>query len=101
MAATLGADGTPYIKQGEARAASLELFNGVHSTVVAQNTGTQGLITQLRGDVQQAIVAGKIAADEQVETLRGHTRDAVSELDAKLATMDENMALHEATRVQA
>ena len=98
MAAMVGADGTPYITQGEVRATLLELFNGVHGQMVAQNTDTQGLIAQLREDVQQAIVAAKTGADEQVESLRGHTRTAVSQLDAKLEVMDETMTLHEATR---
>ena len=96
----LGADGTPYITHDQARATLLELFNGVHTTMVAQNNETQGMIAQLRGDVQQAIVAGNTAADEQVETLRGHTREAIRELDAKLSTMDESIALREATRAQ-
>ena len=93
-----GADGTPYITQGEARATLLELFNGVHGQLVAQSTETQGFIAQLRTDVQRAIVAAKAGADEQLETLRGHTLSAVTELDAKLAVMDETMTLHEATR---
>ena len=60
----------------------------------------QCLIATLRGDVQQAIVAGKAAADEQVEVLRGHTCDTISELDTKLLAADENIALHAATRVK-
>ena len=43
-----------------------ELFNGVHQTMIVQNSETQSLIAQLRGDVQQAIVANKAAIDEQV-----------------------------------
>ena len=93
-----GADGTPHITQGEARATLLELFKFVHGQMVAQSTETQGFIAQLRTDVQLAIVAAKAGADEQVETLRGHTRSAVTELDAKLSVMDETMTLHDATR---
>ena len=96
--AKMGADGTPYITQGEARNTLQELSSGVQGQMVAQNAETEGLIAQLRTDVQQATVAAKAGSDEQVETLRGHTRSAVSELDAKLAVTDEIMALHESTR---
>ena len=83
-----GTDGTPYITEGQARQTLQELFSGVHGQMVAQNAENQGLIAQLRSHVQQAIV----------ESLRGHTRTAVSELDAKLASAVESMELCEATR---
>ena len=91
--AALGADGTPYITQGDAQATLRDLFNGVHGQMVAQNTETQGLIAQLHTDVQQAILAAKAGAEKQVESFRGHTRAAVTELDAKLAAAVESMFL--------
>ena len=66
--------------------------------MVAQNAETQGLIAQLRTDVQQAVTAAQTGAEEQVETLRGHTRTAVTELEAKLAASIESMELYEAAR---
>ena len=51
----MGADGTQFITQGEARTTLQELFSGVHGQMVAQNAETQGLIAQLRSDVRQAI----------------------------------------------
>ena len=96
--AMMGTDGTPYITEGQARTTLQSLFSCVHSQMVAQNAETQGLIAQLRTDVQQAIVAAQAGSDVQVETLRGHTRAAVSELDRKLATAVESMELHGATR---
>ena len=62
--AMMGADGTPYNTQGEARPTLQELLSGVHGQMIAQNLETQGLIAQLRSDVQQAIVASKAGADE-------------------------------------
>ena len=96
--AALGADGTPYITQAEATAVLRELFNGVHGQTDAQNANTQGLLAQLRTDVQQAVVAAQTGAEEQVESLRGHTRTAVTELEAKLASSIESMELYEAAR---
>ena len=98
--AALGADGTPYITQAEATAVLRGLFNGVHDQMVVQNAETQGLIAQLRSDVQQAVTAAQTGAEEQVETLRGHTRTADTELEAKLASPIESMELYEAARLK-
>ena len=96
----LGADGTPYITQQEATVVLRGLFNGVHDQMVAQSAETQGLIAQLSSDVQQAITAAQTGAEEQVEFLRGHTRTAVIELEANLASSAESLDLYEAARKQ-
>ena len=85
----MAAQGTDLIRPDQARATLLELFNGVHQKMVAQNNETQTLIAQLRGDVQQALVTNKAAAVEQVEALRGHTREAIVEVDKKISVIDE------------
>ena len=89
-----------FITHEQARNTLLELFNGVHQTMVAQNNETQCLIAQLRADVQQALVANKAAADEQVEVLRGYARDALAEVDNKVSVIDEGISLHSAARLK-
>ena len=98
--AVLGADGTPYITQGQAMTTLRELFDGVHNQMLAEGAEVRALTAQLRTDVQQAVTAAQTGAEEQVETLRGHTRTAVTELEAKLASPIESMELYEAARLK-
>ena len=82
-----------HITQGQAQEVIRQWIEGVHSTMVAQNVETQGLILQLRSEVQEALATNKATADEQVETLRGHTCDALRTVVEKISVVAESVSL--------
>ena len=61
--------------------------------MLAEGAEVRALTAQLRTDVQQANTAAQTGAEEHVETLCGHTRTAITELEST-----ENMDFYEAAR---
>ena len=77
------------ITQDQALEVIRRLFEGVHATMVAQNVETQGLIFQLRSELQEALFTNKATPDEQVETLRGQTRKALKTVGNMICGVDD------------